>query len=87
MKLGHSRNQCAACSEYFNSTAAFDKHRTGKFGLNRRCMTQQEMEAKKMLKNADGFWITGTFNKDVLRRKQHEDTIHDEGGNQDRVHV
>ena len=87
MKLGHSRNQCAGCSEYFNSTAAFEKHRTGKFGVNRCCMTPQEMEAKKMLKNADGFWITGLFNKDDLRRKLDEDTIHNENGDQDRVHV
>lgn len=86
MKLGKSRNQCGGCGECFNSVAAFEKHRIGKFGLNRRCMTQQEMEAKKMLKNADGFWITGVFDKNVLRRK-HEDTIHNESRDQDRVHV
>lgn len=72
MKLGKSRNQCGGCKEYFNSLAAFEKHRTGKFGVNRRCMTPQEMENKKMLKNTDGFWITQKF---VLRRTN-EDTVH-----------
>ena len=87
MKLGHSRNQCAGCSEYFNSTAAFEMHRTGVIGVNRRCMTPQEMEAKKMSKNTDGFWVTRTFDNDALRRKLNEDTIHNENGDQDRVHV
>ena len=87
MKLGYSRNQCGGCSEYFNSTSAFDMHRTGDFGVNRRCMTPQEMEAKKMSKNTDGFWVTRTFDSDALRRKLNEDTIHNENGDQDRVHV
>jgi hypothetical protein len=87
MKLGHSRNQCGGCGEYFNSTSAFDMHRTGQFGVNRRCMTPQEMEAKKMSKNTDGFWVTRVFDGDALRRKLNEDTIHNENGDQDRVHV
>ncbi len=87
MKLGHSRNQCGGCSEYFNSISAFEMHRTGDFGVNRRCMTTQEMEAKKMSKNTDGFWVTRNFDSDALRRKLNEDTIHNENGDQDRVHV
>jgi hypothetical protein len=87
MKLGHSRNQCGACSEYFNSTSAFEMHRTGVIGVNRRCMTPQEMEAKKMSKNTDGFWVTKVFDRDALRRKLNEDTIHNENGDSDRVHV
>jgi hypothetical protein len=35
------------------------------------------MEAKKMAKNADGFWVTRAFDSDSLRRKLHEDTVHD----------
>lgn len=87
MKLGHSRNQCGACSEYFNSTSAFEMHRTGVIGVNRRCMTPQEMEAKKMSKNTDGFWVTRTFDRDALRRKLNENTIHNKNGDSDRVHV
>lgn len=56
MKLGSSRNQCGACSEYFNSNAAFVKHRTGKYGIDRRCLNVDEMLAKKMQKNAARFW-------------------------------
>lgn len=53
---------------YFNSNGAFDKHRTGKHGVNRRCMTEQEMLEKGMLINKDGFWIG-----EAMMRKFHED--------------
>ena len=55
--LSGDRNQCQGCREYFNSTHAFDKHRTGEHGKNRRCLTADEMEAKGMSKNSKGFWI------------------------------
>ena len=58
------RNQCAGCKQLFNSTAAFDKHRSGPFGTpestsaNRRCMTADEMGTKGMAVNAAGYWVT-----------------------------
>lgn len=55
--VGHNRCQCAACKEYFNSVAAFDKHRTGR-PEERRCMTEEEMRAKGMDKNQVGYWVT-----------------------------
>ena len=58
MKVYGDRNQCAACGELFNSSAAFDKHRTGEFGKDRRCMTIKEMTDKKMAKNGHGYWVT-----------------------------
>ena len=58
MKLGSQRNQCPACREYFNSTSAFEKHRIGEFGVNRRCLTVDEMKAKGMKKNKDKFWVS-----------------------------
>lgn len=58
MNLSGDRNQCQGCKEYFNSTAAFDKHRHGDFGIDRRCRTPMEMTDKGMAKNAAGFWIT-----------------------------
>jgi hypothetical protein len=58
MKLSGDRNQCQGCKEFFNSTAAFDKHRTGAFGVDRRCRTVDEMTAASMAKNAAEFWIT-----------------------------
>ena len=56
--LTGQHNQCAACHEYFNSNAAFDKHRIGEFGLNRRCATVEEMRNKGMSLNATGWWVT-----------------------------
>lgn len=57
-RLRGDRNQCPTCSEYFNSTKAFDRHRTGRFGVDRRCRTVAEMVAVGMVKNPDGFWVT-----------------------------
>lgn len=57
MKLTGDRNQCQGCKEYFNSVAAFDKHREGKHGVDRRCLTADEMQAKGMAKNSHGFWV------------------------------
>lgn len=61
MKLTGNRNQCQSCKEYFNSNTAFDKHRTGEHGRNRRCRTPQEMTALGMLVNSAGFWITEKY--------------------------
>ncbi len=63
MKLGMSRNQCGGCGQYFNSNAAFERHRTGDYGINRRCLNDDEMLAKKMEKNAAQFWTTGLMNQ------------------------
>lgn len=56
MRLTGQRNQCPACAELFNSNAAFDKHRTGRFGVDRRCMTAEEMRKRGMVLRDDGFW-------------------------------
>lgn len=57
MKLTGDRNQCQGCKEFFNSTAAFDKHRTGQHGVDRHCLTAGEMTDKGMAKNSAGFWV------------------------------
>ena len=58
-KLSGDRCQCSTCGEYFNSTHAFDRHRTGAYEpLERRCLTATEMEARGMSRNVQGFWIT-----------------------------
>lgn len=54
--LRGDRNQCPTCGEYFNSSAAFDKHRTGRIGVDRRCMTTEEMRERGMVLRDDGFW-------------------------------
>ena len=61
MRLTGNRNQCQGCKQYFNSTTAFDKHRTGEHGVDRRCMTPEEMTALGMLVNHAGFWITEKY--------------------------
>jgi hypothetical protein len=58
-KLTGSRCRCSACNEHFNSTGAFDAHRTGKPGVDRRCRSVTEMAERGMVRNAAGFWITG----------------------------
>jgi hypothetical protein len=55
-QLRGDRNQCCVCGEYFNSTHAFEKHRVGDFGVNRRCLTTDEMMTKGMVLGADKFW-------------------------------
>jgi hypothetical protein len=57
MRLTGDRNQCPGCDEYFNSTAAFDKHRVGQHGVDRRCLNADQMLAKGMAKNSAGFWV------------------------------
>lgn len=65
MKLNGDRNQCPSCGEYFNSSSAFEKHRTGEFGKSRRCKTLEEMLANGMAKNSSGFWV-GALNPKFL---------------------
>lgn len=57
--LRGDRCRCVNCGEYFNSTHAFVKHRTGPFGRmpGRRCLSAEEMEGKGMSKRAH-FWIS-----------------------------
>ena len=60
MRLTGMRNQCQSCKQYFNSNTAFDKHRTGKHGSQRRCLTPEEMLGRGMSLNHANFWITET---------------------------
>ena len=51
---GLAECHCSGCHEHFRSISGFDKHRIG-----RRCLTVEEMLAKKMIHNQEkGFWIT-----------------------------
>lgn len=54
--LRGDRNQCGSCGELFNSSHAFEKHRAGEHGHNRRCMTRDEMVSRGMVLGSDGFW-------------------------------
>jgi hypothetical protein len=76
VKLTGNRNQCQGCKQYFNSNSAFDKHRTGEHGVNRRCRTPDELTALGMLVNHAGFWITEKYDGDMVFDKegQEDDT-------------
>jgi len=56
LSVGSMRNQCGACGLLFGGLTGFDRHRTGAFGVNRRCMAPQELEATGMTQGGDGFW-------------------------------
>lgn len=68
MKLTGQKNKCSICGSYFNSNLAFDKHRTGVYGLDRRCLTHEEMRAKGMAIAKSGFWVTELHTKGTLAR-------------------
>lgn len=54
MKLSGNRCLCRGCGKYFNSVAAFDKHRSGPAHA-RFCQDPAEIG---MVKNEGGWWIT-----------------------------
>ena len=49
LSQGSDKCQCPTCKLYFNSTKAFDMHRTGDFSSARRCFSVSEMEARVWL--------------------------------------
>ena len=65
MKLRGDTNQCPTCDKYFNSTKAFNLHRIGEHGIDRRCKTTEEMLSKGMAINHRGFWVT-----ELMKRRQ-----------------
>ena len=57
---GSDKCRCQTCGLYFNSTHAFDRHRTGRIGKeDRRCLSGEELQGLGWSKNATGHWITG----------------------------
>jgi len=65
--LRGDRCQCTVCLEYFNSTYAFDKHRIGKHGVNRQCMSVNRMYEAGMAINGAGFWISGVTGREFVK--------------------
>lgn len=45
------------CHKSFYSDSASDKHRVGAYGVDRRCLTTDEMLDKGMSLNRYGTWI------------------------------
>ena len=75
--LRGNRNQCTVCNERFNSNYPFEIHRIGQHGVDRRCMTKDEMLAAGMSLNADDFWISET--KEQRKRRSREYINAEEG--------
>ena len=75
--LTGDRNQCQGCKEYFNSIKAFERHRIGEFGVDRRCRTPDEMIERGYSKNKHGFWITQKMSTTYIEKitgEKHENT-------------
>ena len=69
MKLTGDRCRCSTGHEYFNSSAAFDKHRIGAYTPgSRRCRSAEEMATAGMARNAKNFWVTEKFDAVALGR-------------------
>ena len=68
--LRGDRCKCSACDAHFNSTRAFDRHRSGAFGIDRRCLTFAEMLGRGMAVNAAGFWITSPRKASAPKREE-----------------
>ena len=66
--LRGDRNQCPACGGLFNSTAAFDCHRVGKYGSGRRCRSEIEMVSIGMSKSNGGFGMTHADKRESILR-------------------
>ncbi len=58
LKLKGKRNQCCSCGKGFNSLSAFEKHRLGNFGIDRRCATTDGMLEMGMFLPDIGFWVS-----------------------------
>lgn len=66
--LSGDKNQCRGCLCYFRSTFAFDKHRIGAHGIDRRCMSTQEMVEAGMVQKPDGFWVSSAMPDAIVSR-------------------
>jgi hypothetical protein len=56
---GTRRCQCPTCGEYFRSESGFDRHRVGSFETGRRCLTQEEMLERGLVRDERGLWVRG----------------------------
>lgn len=67
--LSGDRNQCPTCGKFFNSTAAFEKHRVGTYEKGRRCRTTEEMLSIGMAPNSTDWWVTALMSQEILEKK------------------
>ena len=55
-ELGRRGCECIGCLRLFRGVPAFDAHRTGRHGGNRRCMTDAEMIAAGLALDEREVW-------------------------------
>jgi len=51
-----SGGHCMSCHQSFSAQGGFDKHRVGQYGIDRRCLTTDEMTAKGWHLDGRGDW-------------------------------
>jgi hypothetical protein len=68
LPLGTDKCQCTACHLYFNSTYAFDKHRTGHWA-QRACLTVLDMQSRGWTLSPSGHWRTPRRGEGAALRK------------------
>ena len=78
IKYNSEVNQCPTCGEVFESIYAFDYHRTGKVGVNRRCLTISEMLGKGMEKNKYDRWISSISRYSYRNESDLNEVVHSE---------
>lgn len=52
-----TRSECANCEQVFNGVEAFDAHRVGSHGPDRRCLAGEEM-SRSYSQDARGYWTS-----------------------------
>jgi hypothetical protein len=67
-KLTGSRCKCSGCGEVFSRERAFDRHRVGRYGVDRRCLTLDEMRARGWELNKAGVWVMDKLDNAGLAR-------------------
>ena len=72
---GSMVNQCPSCGEMFKSVDAFDRHRTGRIGVNRRCMSVVEMQHCGMSMNDAGLWVSERMDDAAVKRKRSQKAL------------
>ena len=55
--LGRRGTECIGCGALLLGVPAFDAHRTGRHGIDRRCATPAEMVKAGLAQDGRGVWI------------------------------
>ena len=66
VKISGVRCKCRTCGAVFNSAAGFDMHRVGNHGIDRRCLTEEEMLGLGMALSHAGLWVIKLRDPDAM---------------------